>query len=160
MTATIPTAELRYARRHFFRPHRFTDPFGNTTAISYDGYDLLVTQTRDALGNLVTAGERDPADELTTDGNDYRVLAPRLVSDPNRNRVAVAFDTLGRVCGTAVMGKPEERLGDSLDGFEPDPPPAAVAAYFADPFGPRTRTARPGDHPGALRSGRLPADRG
>ena len=51
------------------------------------GYDLLVRQTRDPLGNLVTAGERDPADELTTDGNDYRVLAPRLVSDPNRNRV-------------------------------------------------------------------------
>ena len=128
-------AELRYARRHFFRPHRFTNPFGNVSAISYDGYDLLVMQTRDALGNLVTAGERNPADELTTDSNDYRVLAPRLVSDPNRNRVAVAFDTLGRVCGTAVMGKPEERLGDSLDGFEPDAPPAAVAAYFADPSG-------------------------
>ena len=32
------------------------------------------------------------------------------------------------------MGKPEQRLGDSLDGFDPDPEPAAVAAYFADPF--------------------------
>ena len=42
MTATIPAAELRYARRHFFRPHRFRDPFGNTTAVSYDRYDLLV----------------------------------------------------------------------------------------------------------------------
>ena len=54
-----PAAELAYARRHFFRPHRFTDPFGNTTTISYDRYDLLVRQTRDPLGNLVTAGERD-----------------------------------------------------------------------------------------------------
>ena len=34
-----------------------------------------------------------------------------------------------------MMGKPEERLGDSLDGFEPDLPTATVEAYFADPFG-------------------------
>ena len=130
-----PAAELGYARRHFFRPHRFTDPFGQTTSVTYDRYDLLVRQARDPLGNLVTAGERDPAGQLATDGNDYRVLAPRLVSDPNRNRAAVAFDALGRVCGTAVMGKPEEQLGDSLDGFEPDLPIAMVEAYLADPFG-------------------------
>lgn len=129
-----PAAELKYARRHFFRPRRFTDPFGNTAHVTYDRYDLLVSQTRDALGNLVVAGERDASGEVTRDGNDYRVLAPRLVSDPNRNRSAVAFDALGRVCGTAVMGKPEERLGDSLGGFDPDPPAATVAAYFADPF--------------------------
>ena len=63
-----PAAELDYARRHFFLPHRFTDPFGNPTAISYDRYDLLVRQTRDPLGNLVTAGERDAADQVTADG--------------------------------------------------------------------------------------------
>ena len=130
-----PAAELDYARRHFFRPHRFTDPFGHTTAVSYDRYDLLVRQTRDPLGNLITAGERDPAGQPTADGNDYRVLAPRLVTDPNRNRAAVAFDALGRVCGTAIMGKPEERLGDSLDSFEPDLPIAMIEAYFTDPFG-------------------------
>ena len=100
----------------------------------YDRYDLLVSQTRDALGNLVTVGERDPDGQLISGGNDYRVLAPCLVSDPNRNRAAVAFDTLGRVCGTAEMGKPEEQVGDSLDGFDPDPDPTAVAEYFADPF--------------------------
>ena len=132
--ADEPAAELAYARQHFFLPHRFRDPFGNTTAVTYDGYDLLLSQTRDPLGNLVTAGQRDAAGRVTADGNDYRVLAPRLVSDPNRNRAAVAFDTLGRVCGTAEMGKPEERLGDSLDGFDPDPGPGEVAAYFADPF--------------------------
>jgi RHS repeat-associated protein len=130
-----PAAELDYARRHFFQPHRFTDPFGNATAVGYDRYDLLIRQTRDPVGNLVSAGERNPADELVTDGNDYRVLAPQLVSDPNRNRAAVAFDMLGRVSGTAVMGKPEERLGDSLDGFEPDLPASMTEAYFADPFG-------------------------
>ena len=127
-------AELAYARRRFFLPHRFRDPFGHTTAVSYDRYDLLVAQTRDPLGNVVAAGQRDASGRLTADGNDYRVLAPRLVSDPNRNRAAVAFDTLGRISGTAQMGKPEEDVGDSLDGFDPDPEPAAVTAYFADPF--------------------------
>jgi RHS repeat-associated protein len=129
-----PASELAYARRHFFLPHRFHDPFGNVTAVSYDRYDLLIKRTRDPLGNLVTAGSRDADGRAAEDGNDYRVLAARLLSDPNRNRSAVAFDTLGRVCGTAVMGKPEERLGDSLDGFDPDPDPSVVAAYFADPY--------------------------
>jgi RHS repeat-associated protein len=126
--------ELAYARRNFFLPHRFRDPFGNTTAVSYDRYGLLVAETRDPLGNVIAVGERDASGRFTTNGNDYRVLAPRLVSDPNRNRAAVAFDTLGRVGGTAVMGKPGEHLGDSLDGFEPDPEPAVIAGYFADPF--------------------------
>lgn len=128
-------AELDYARRHFFLPQRFTDPFGNTTSVRYDRYDLLVVETRDPLGNRVSAGDRNAEDHLTSLALDYRVLAPQLVSDANRNRVAVSFDTLGRVCGTAVMGKPEERLGDSLDGFQPDLPVPVVTAYFADPFG-------------------------
>jgi RHS repeat-associated protein len=129
-----PAAELAYARAHFFLPHRFRDPFGAITTVAYDRYDLLVAQTRDPLGNLVTAGQRDGYGRVTADGNDYHVLAPRLVSDPNRNRTAVAFDALGRVAGIAEMGKPEERLGDSLDGFNPDPGPAGITAYFADPF--------------------------
>ena len=29
--------------------------------------------------------------------------------DPNRNRHAVAYDALGMVAGTAMMGKPEHR---------------------------------------------------
>ena len=45
--------------------------------------------------------------------NDYRVLAPVLITDPNGNRAAVSFDALGMVAGTAVMGKTTENLGDS-----------------------------------------------
>jgi RHS repeat-associated protein len=129
-----PTEESAFARRHFFLPRRFRDPYGNTTTVGYDAYDLLVTQTRDPLGNLVTAGPRDADGRVTAVTLDYRVLAPHLVSDPNRNRAAAAFDALGRVAGTAVMGKPEERLGDSLEGFHPDLAGPAVAAFFADPF--------------------------
>jgi RHS repeat-associated protein len=126
--------ELAYARRHFFLPNRFRDPFGTPSSVTYDDDDLLVVQTRDALGNLVTTGERDITDRRISDGNDYRVLAPRLISDPNRNRSAVAFDTLGRVSGTAIMGKPEEKLGDSLEGFDPDPRPADIEALLTDPL--------------------------
>jgi RHS repeat-associated protein len=62
------------------------------------------------------------------------VLAARLISDANRNRSAVAFDALGMVAATALMGKPEEQLGDSLAGLDPDPGEATVAAYLADPL--------------------------
>jgi RHS repeat-associated protein len=129
-----PAAELAHARRHFFTPSRFRNPFGGVTTITYDRYDLLSQQMRDAVGNLITAGERAPDDGLVANGNDYRVLQPRLVMDANRNRAAVAFDTLGMLVGTAVMGKPEEELGDSLAGFEPDPSEAIVAKYMRDPL--------------------------
>ena len=76
------------------------------------------------------------AGNLTTQGNDYRVLQPRLVTDPNRNRTAVAFDALGMVVGTAVMGKPLPAPveGDSLDGFEADLTEAVILDHLADPL--------------------------
>ena len=43
------------------------------------------------MQNRVTVGERDAAGNLTVSGNDYRVLKPVLVMDPNRNRSAVIF---------------------------------------------------------------------
>lgn len=129
-----PEDELAFARSHFFLALRFRDPFGNTATAGYDAYDLLVAHTRDALGNVVSAGDRDAEGRTTSPGLDYRVLQPFLVSDPNRNRTAVAFDILGRIAGTAIMGKPGEHRGDTLDGFDPDPPDRAVRAYFGDPF--------------------------
>jgi YD repeat-containing protein len=127
--------ELTYARQHFFLSCRFRNPFGHTTAVAYDPYDLLVQETRDALGNRVTAGERNPSGTLVAPGNDYRVLQPKMVMDPNRNRSAVTFDALGMVVGTAVMGKPEENLGDSLATFRPDLTRAEIDQFFGDPKG-------------------------
>ena len=114
--------ELAHAREHFFLPHRYRDRFGQPTTVAYDSYDLLLAETRDPLGSLVTVGERlpDGTRDPSRRGHDYRVLQPRLVMDSNRNRSAVASDALGMVVGTAVMGKPDERLGDSLDGFDVD----------------------------------------
>ena len=119
------TQELAYAQEHFFLPHRTREPFHTSAAstetfVSYDDYDLLMTETRDALGNRATVGERAANGTLTMQGNDYRVLQPWQVMDPNRNRTQVAFDSLGMVVGIATMGKPEETVGDTLTDFETD----------------------------------------
>jgi RHS repeat-associated protein len=116
--------ERVYAQSHFFVPHRYRDPFRAESVVTYDAYDLLMLETRDALGSRVTVGERTPAGLIDPNkpGNDYRALQPRLMMDPNRNRSAVAFDALGMVVGTAVMGKPPPAPveGDSLEGFDAD----------------------------------------
>ncbi len=144
-SAHTAAQELAFARRHFFLPHRYRDPF-HTDAVStesfvtYDAYDLLMLETRDPLDNRVTAGERRPDGTLdsTQPGNDYRVLQPWRVMDPNRNRTQVAFDALGMVAGTAVMGKPEESPvpGDRLTAsFRADLTQPEIDQFFADPKG-------------------------
>jgi hypothetical protein len=91
--------------------------------VSYDPYDLLLKQTLDPLGNRTTA-------EL-----DYRLLQPFRMTDPNGNRGEVAFDTLGLVAGTAVMGKVTETKGDFLSGFVPDLTWQQRQDFLADPLG-------------------------
>jgi len=119
-------AERAQARQHFFLPRRYRDPFDQNAFVEFDAHDLLLTETRDAIGNRVVV-----------DANDYRVLQPRLVSDPNRNQTEVAFDVLGMVVGTAVMGKPLPAIpeGDTLSGFVTDPGQAQLDDFFnaADP---------------------------
>ena len=134
-----PAQELAAAQAHFFRPVRFRDRFGNDGTVSYDAHDLLVLETVDAVGNRVTAGDR-AADGTVTSRLDYRVLAPGLTTDPNGNRTAAAFDALGRIAGTAVMGKSTESLGDSLAGFDADPTQPAIDQFFGDPKGPPAAT--------------------
>ncbi len=115
-------AELRYARRHFFVACRFRDPFGNTSTVTYDKHDLAPTETRDPIGNVVRARL------------DYRVLLPERMTDANGNRSAVAFDALGMVAGTAVMGKEGEKFGDSLEGFHADLLERVVLEHIRHPF--------------------------
>ena len=148
--AASAAAELTFAKDHFFLPQRFRTPFHTTAAstesfVRYDQHDLLIQETRDALGNRVTAGERDqdPERPLASNGLDYRVLQPALVMDPNRNRSAIAFDALGLVVGTAVMGKPApaQAEGDLLtDSFHADPSDDEIGRFFIDPEGPQGRT--------------------
>jgi RHS repeat-associated protein len=116
--------EKTQALQHFFLPRRFEDAFGNSTFVDYDDpHGLLVIRTVDAVANTVSAA------------NDYRVLQPALMTDPNGNRAAVSFDALGMVAGTAVMGKTAEKLGDSLDSFTPDLTQQQIDGFYgaADP---------------------------
>jgi RHS repeat-associated protein len=116
-----PVQELAEARAHFYLPRRAVAPFGGISRVSY-AYDLLAASTVDAVGNTLSVT------------NDFRVLQPAQITDANGNRSAVAFDALGLVVGTAVMGKTSESLGDSLSGFVVDLDDAAVQAQLADPL--------------------------
>ena len=117
-----PEVELEHARKHFFAPRRYRDPFGNMALVTYDTHDLVVSATRDAVGNVVTSA------------TDYRVLAPKLVTDSNRNRTAAAYDAMGMLVGSAVMGKEGDGEGDSLDGFEPDLNERTILSHIEDPL--------------------------
>jgi RHS repeat-associated protein len=121
-TNDLSEAELLHARSHFYLPHRYRDPFyedqfHTETIVTYDEHKLLVVETRDTLDNTVRAQ------------SDYRVLQPKLVTDPNRNRTEAAFDALGMVVGTAVKGK-DDTEGDHLAGFEADLTPARIDAFY------------------------------
>ena len=98
-----PSGRVLFDSAHFYRVSEARDVFGHATTLAYDTYDLLLSSAEDTLGNTVSAH------------NDYRVLAPDLVTDPNGNRRAVAFDALGLVVKTAVMGKEGDSDGDTLE---------------------------------------------
>ena len=139
--AATPAQELSTAEVGFFLPLRFRNPFFTTTmdtdfTVEYDSYHMLIQETRDALGNRTTVGERavDPTQPLVRHGQDYRTLQPAFVMDPNNNLSTVAYDSLGVVVGTAIMGKPNEAVGDSLEGFDENLTIAKMDIYFQDPL--------------------------
>src|SRR5262249_44158311 len=71
--------------------------------------------TRDAFDLLVEKVEvKQAVWNVTTAVNDYRVLGPVLMTDPNQNRSAVELDELGMGVKTAVMGKVGSTDGDTL----------------------------------------------
>lgn len=136
------TDELTFARQHFFNLHRSRDPLHQDTTfdtevhVRYDKYDLLVEETRDAVGNRLTVGERniDPDKELIHAAQDYRLLRPLATMDPNRNQSKVAYDILGRVVALAVLGKPGQAVGDRIEGV-PGADDPTVKSYFRSPLG-------------------------
>ncbi|OAQ74288.1 SpvB domain-containing protein [Pochonia chlamydosporia 170] len=133
--------ELEHAKKHFFNALRYRDPFYSTTnntevSITYDDYDLLVLESKDARGNRITAGIRnlDPEQPIVQSGLDYRLLKPILAMDPNRNCTTLVHDVLGYVAGCAIMGKPENDEGDNLEGFDPNLSDEVIQSHFASPL--------------------------
>ncbi|MCA1991448.1 MAG: toxin, partial [Coleofasciculus sp. S288] len=118
----IPSGRTIFDPAHFYLPIQIIDPFGQTYTTTYDDYHLLTIQIVDPLGNTVVVE------------NNYRVLQPWQLTDPNGNRAQVAFDTLGMVVGTAVMGKPTENQGDSLGNFDPDLDEEIILEHIQNPL--------------------------
>jgi RHS repeat-associated protein len=114
----IPSGRQAFDSEKFYQPTITQDPFGKNTTLTYDddpkvevtagqykSFWLLVKSTNDPVGNMITAE------------NDYYVLQPQRIMDPNDNLSQVAFDPLGLVVGTAVRGKGDNPEGDFLEGF-------------------------------------------
>ena len=91
-------------RDTFYLPIGAKDPLGLETIATFDLHVLLIekVEIKQAAWNVVTAV------------NDYRVLGPVLMTDPNGNRSAIEHDELGMVIKTAIMGKAGSADGDTL----------------------------------------------
>ena len=101
----IPSGDTVYptnATTNFYLPSGIRDILGTESKVYFDTYNFLTIRVEDALGNRIETEY------------DYRTLQPQLITDPNDNQAAVAFDELGVVIKSAVMGKAGSGEGDSL----------------------------------------------
>jgi YD repeat-containing protein len=99
----VHTGHPTYDAAKFYAITAVTDPFGNVYTTTYDDHTLLTVSASDPLGHTTTAE------------HDYRLLTPWQVTDANGNRTQVAFDILGFVTASAVMGKVGDSDGDTLE---------------------------------------------
>lgn len=123
----IPSGRQTFDPSRFYLSTQMKDPFGGISTMLYDNYALLVVESQDTLPNPLT--------NIVRIRNNYRTMQPEQITDPNGNRAQVAFDALGMVAGTAVMGKETETQGDLLDGFNPDLTQPEIDAFLANPLG-------------------------
>ena len=95
------------------------NPSGHRTLIAYDKYQFLPELVTDAAGLTMQAT------------NDYRVLQPSEVTDPNSNRSRFTFSPLGLLESSFVRGKnstegdqdrPSMRMEFRFLAFENSPP--------------------------------------
>jgi len=80
------------AAAHFYLPERYINPFGEATTLTYDGRDLYVASSEDAVGNVTRVMRFD-----------FRVMAPLEMQDINNNRSQVYVDVLGLPTAMAVL---------------------------------------------------------
>ncbi|MEM9022500.1 MAG: RHS repeat-associated core domain-containing protein, partial [Bacteroidota bacterium] len=89
----VPNDLLIFDSGNFFRVNQVNHYTGGSTILTYDAYSMMPVSIQDAVNNVSSAT------------CDYRLLQPWETTDLNGNRQQVAFDTLGMVVKTAVMGK-------------------------------------------------------
>ena len=107
---------------HFYLPNRYTDPFGNTTELTYDSnYHLYIQSSKDPVENVTEI-----------DAFDFRVLAPSQMRDINDNLSGVAFDILGLPAAMALKGKGSQ--GDNLENVFTDPDTGTLIQFFTGDY--------------------------
>lgn len=92
------------AGRRFFLPDRYTDPFGQTTLLTYEPCGLMLQSSTDPAGNNTAVTRFD-----------YRSFMPCEMKDCNHNLTEVAIDLLNQAAALAVKGK--DGQGDNLEGY-------------------------------------------
>ena len=97
--------EVELSAQHFFAPVRVRNSWGSESSVEMDPLSLTAIK--------VTQHMPSGADLSTTSEIDYRLMAPRKVTDANGNSQVARFDRLGRTVQTAIVGKNGE--GDQLD---------------------------------------------
>lgn len=117
----IPDGQQAFEKKSFYLPKKNVNALGNGITIEYEN-NLLVASTTDAMNNVVTLI------------NDYYALQPQKTTDQNGNTSEVAFDAMGVVAATAVMGKGSQNVGDSLDGLEAAPGFDVLYKHIEDPL--------------------------
>jgi RHS repeat-associated protein len=99
-----PLETVADAIQRFYLPVIAQDALGSQTKLFYDGYNLILNGTQDAMLNI-----------STVERIDYRVLQPALLLDINQNTTEVLYDELGMVIVTSLYGKE----GDGMHGDQP-----------------------------------------
>jgi RHS repeat-associated protein len=95
-----PSNTIGYSASAFFQPAQFIDPFGATTTVSYDPFQLLPARIENALLQTV---------QITYDP---LALLPSSIIDVNGNSTLANYDALGQLRDLAKTGKNGE--GDTL----------------------------------------------
>ncbi len=118
---------MAQARKQFFLPDGYEDPFEVVTKVRYETtYYLFITETEDALGNIVSVEKFD-----------YRTLSPLRIKDINDNETEAITDDLGLMVATAIRGKNQpgggSESGDNLENYAVELTKAQSAAFWADP---------------------------
>jgi RHS repeat-associated protein len=102
-----PSGRPTYDASSYYQPVAMTDAFGNAARVVRDAYGLAIIEAHASSDPVV--------DNVVLAQNDYRVLQASMVTDPNGNQTALAFDALGMVVAKALLGKPGSGEGDTLD---------------------------------------------
>lgn len=109
-------------QKRFYLPTSSIDPFGAETIVSYDDYNLVPLQVKDAVNNVTKADI------------DYVVLQPHKMTDMNDNISEVKFDPLGMVYVTSIYGTENgEDKGDSPLNEYADKHPESVNQIMENP---------------------------